>query len=201
MDLLLAGGVVPVFFVALAQEARQLGSEGIARRKLAFLLLERVDAPLELLDVGRRLLVRGDRLADLLLVALRRLLELLDVDLEADQAAEPLAERNRRPWARRQRDVVRNRRPKARGGNVYLAAGVVENADDPGRALVARRRQAELPDELRVARAAGHRRGTGVRDVGEQRSEGDHHLDAELADEADQQLRERAPAPVRLDPE
>src|SRR5437773_8673920 len=164
MDLLLAGRVVPVFFVALAQEARQLGRESVARRKLAFLLHERVDAPLELLDVGRSLLVRGDRLADLLLVALRRLLELVDVDLEADQAAEPLAERNRRPGARRQRDVVRYRRPKARRGNVYLAAGVVENPDDSGRALVARRGKPELPHELRVARAAGHRRGPRVRD-------------------------------------
>src|SRR5205823_169538 len=167
MNLLLAGGVVPVFFVALAQEARQLGGEGIARRKLAFLLLERVDAPLELLDVGRRLLVRGDRLADLLLVALRRLLELLDVDLEADQAAEPLAERDGRARARRQRDVVRNGRPEARGGNVDPAAGVVEDADDAGRPFVARRRQAELPDELRVAGTAGHRRGPRVRNVGQ----------------------------------
>jgi len=29
MALLLAGGVVPVFFVALAQEARQLGGESV----------------------------------------------------------------------------------------------------------------------------------------------------------------------------
>jgi hypothetical protein len=167
IDLLLAGRVVAVLFVALAQEAGQLGGKSVAGRKLAFLLLlERVDAALELLDVGRRLLVRGDRLADLLLVALCRLLELFDVDLEADQAAEPLAERNCRPRARRQRDVVRNRRPEARGRNVDLPARVVEDADDPGRALVATTRDPAAErgrDRSRCrsparAACAGHRR-------------------------------------------
>ena len=45
--------------------------------------------------------------------------------------------------------------------------------------------------------------GTGprVRDVREQRAEADDQLDLELLEEADDQLRERAPAEVRLDPE
>ena len=53
--------------VALAQEPRQLGGERVARRQLAALGegLDRVGALLELLDVGLRLRVGGDGLADL----------------------------------------------------------------------------------------------------------------------------------------
>src|SRR4051812_46156952 len=78
----------------LPQEARELGRKRVAGRQIR-LLLELVHAALELLDVRGRVLVRGDRLADLLLVAPRRLLELVDVDLDLEQAAEPLAEGNR----------------------------------------------------------------------------------------------------------
>ena len=55
--------------LALAEEARQLGGERVARRQLA-LVLELVGAALELLDVGGRVLVGGDRLAHLLDVGL-----------------------------------------------------------------------------------------------------------------------------------
>jgi hypothetical protein len=51
----------------LAQEAGQLRGEGVPRRNVE-LVAERVAARLELLDVGLRLLVRRDRVADLLLV-------------------------------------------------------------------------------------------------------------------------------------
>ena len=40
-----------------------------------------------------------------------------------------------------------------------------------------------------------------VRDVREQRPEGDHHLNAEILGQPDDQLREGAPAQVGLDPE
>src|SRR5205814_9923179 len=40
-----------------------------------------------------------------------------------------------------------------------------------------------------------------MRDVGEERAQRDHELDAELLGVADDELRERAPADVRLDPE
>jgi hypothetical protein len=38
-----------------------------------------------------------------------------------------------------------------------------------------------------------------MRDVGEQRAEGDHHLDAEIPREIDDHPREGLPAEVRLD--
>ena len=77
----------------------------------------------------------------------------------------------------------------------------MEHADDPGRPLVARGREPEPLDELLVARAAGHGRRARVRHVREQRAERDQQLDPEVAREADDELGERAPAQVRLDPE
>ena len=78
---------------------------------------------------------------------------------------------------------------------------VVQHADDPRRPLVARRLQPELLDEREIARGSRHRSGPRVRDVGEERSERDDELDAELAGEADDELVERAPPVVRLDAE
>ena len=85
--------------------------------------------------------------------------------------------------------------------DVRLAAGVVQHADDPGRALVAGRREAEALDELRVARAAADGARARVRHIREQRAEGDDEVDLELLHEVDDQARERAPAQVRLDAE
>ena len=85
------------------------------------LLGERVGALLELLDVRRGVRVGGDGLRDLLRVVLGRLGQLARVDLGAEQVGEPVAERQRRLRARRQRDVVRNRRPEARRGDARPA--------------------------------------------------------------------------------
>ena len=77
--LLLARAVVAALLaVALAQEARQLGGERVAGGKLLLLdeLLDRVRAPLELLDVRRGLGIGRDRLAHLLGVRLLGLGEL-----------------------------------------------------------------------------------------------------------------------------
>ena len=80
----------------------------------------------------------------------------LDVDLGREHAGEPLAQRPRRARARRELDVVRNRRPEAHRRDARAPAGVEQHADDPGRPLVARELQAELVDELRVGRRTGH---------------------------------------------
>ena len=96
---------------------------------------------------------------------------------------------------------MRHGRPEARRRDAGLPAGVVQDADDPGRPLVARGREPEPLDELLVGGAAGDRRRPRVRHVGEQRAERDHQLDAELLREPDDEVRERAPAQVRLDPE
>src|SRR3954452_12961128 len=79
--------VLLVLFLALAKEARELGGERVARREVVR-SLEHVDAPLELLDVLRRLGVGGNRFAHLLAVLLGRLLELGEIDVGLNQLAE-----------------------------------------------------------------------------------------------------------------
>ena len=108
-----------------------------------------------------------------------------------EHVAQPLAERERGARARRERDVVRDRRPEADGRDARAAAGVVEDPDDSRRALVARTLRGRARSiSVRVGRAARHRRRPRVRHVGEQRAEGDHHLDAEIPREVDDQPRE-----------
>ena len=146
-----AGGLVAV--LAVAQEARQLGRERLARRQVGLVLdhlVDRVGPPLELLDVRGRLGIRGDRLADLLGVDLLRLLELAELDRDAEQLAEPVAERARRARARRERDVVRHRRPEADRRDPRLR----------GRRRGGRRRCRSAPRSARAA-ARAPRRATG----------------------------------------
>ena len=114
-------------------------------------LLERVGALLELLDVRRRLGVGRDRLADLL-ARTTRSASSSSPSVDRDRrAASPSRSHSalRRARARRQRDVVRHRRPQAHRRHARRAAGVVEHADDAGRPLVARGREPELLDERR----------------------------------------------------
>jgi hypothetical protein len=67
--------------------------------------------------------------------------------------------------------------------------------------FVTRALQAETLDQFLIGRPAGHRRRSGVRHVGEQRSERDHHLDTELACKLGNHVGEGLPAQIRLDPE
>src|SRR6185295_1592803 len=98
---------------------------------------ERVAPRFELLDVGLGLLVRRDRLADLLLIGRGGALEVAEVELGAEQPGEPFAESERRPWAGGERGVVGHRGPEARRSQVGAPAGVVEDADDSGGPFVA----------------------------------------------------------------
>ena len=77
-------------------------------------------------------------------------------------------------------DVVRDRGPERHRRDVEPRAGVLEDADDAGRALVRRLLELEPVDEVGLGRRAGDRDRPGVRGVGEQRAEGDHQLAAEL---------------------
>ena len=140
-----AGRAVSAVLLALPEEARQLGGEGVAGGDVR--LVQLVDPPLELLDVRSSLLVRGDRLAHLADVRVGRLVELLGVDLGAEQLGEPHAQRARRLRRGRERDVMRHRSPEARRGDVRLPARVVDDADDAGRPLVARGLEPELLDK------------------------------------------------------
>jgi hypothetical protein len=96
---------------------------------------------------------------------------------------------------------VRYGRPEARRREALSAAGVVQHPDDSGRPFIAGCRKPELLDELLVARRPGDRGGTRVRDVGEQRAERDDELDAEVAGDGNDLVREGAPAEIRLEPE
>jgi hypothetical protein len=96
---------------------------------------------------------------------------------------------------------MRNRGPQARRRDARAATGVVEDAHDPGRAFVAGGGEAELADELRVARRPGHGRRARVRDVREESAERDDELDVDVVSELDDLIRERPPAEVRLDSE
>src|SRR5712691_5199224 len=96
---------------------------------------------------------------------------------------------------------MRHRGPQADGRDVALVERVVQHADDSRRPLVTRALEAELLDELVVARAPRHGSGTRVRDIREQRAERDDKLDAEIRGEVDDQLAELPPAQTRLDAE
>ena len=167
---MLAGRVVvlALLFVLLAQEPRQLGREGVARRQLLVLLeVELVRPALELLDVRGGVGVGRDGLGHLLGVGLLGLDELGGVDVDRQQPREPVAERARRSGTGGERDVVRHRGPEAGGGNPVAPTGVLQDADDPGRALVPRVLEAEALDEGGIARRSRDRRGACVRHVGQ----------------------------------
>ena len=84
---MLAGDVVVALVVlTLAQEARQLGCDRVARWKIV-LVDELVDAALEVVDVRRGLFVRRDGLADLQRIRIGGLVELRRVDVRAEQLA------------------------------------------------------------------------------------------------------------------
>src|SRR5215203_1732996 len=137
--LLLARQVLPgtaVAALALPKEASQLGGERLTRRHL--LLLERIRALLQLLHVCGRLLVSRDRRGHLLRVRLGRFLKLVRVDRRVQDRPEPVAQREGRARAGRERDVVGNGRPQRDGPQPLPEARVVQDADDSGRALVPR---------------------------------------------------------------
>ena len=102
---------------------------------------------------------------------------------------------------RRGRDVVRDRRPDRRRREAGAAHRVVQHADDPGRAFVARPLHPEPGREHLVGGGAGALDRARVRRVAEQRSEGDDHLAVRRAGDADDVVAERAPLQVRLDAE
>ena len=123
--------------------------------------------------------IRGHRAVDLLVEARGRVLELRGLDRDARQALQAAQQRQRRLRVGHRGDVVRNRRPEARRGQLTPPAGVVDDADDPGRALVAGAAEAEPLDQVGIGGEAGDRHGTRVCDVGDQGAERDHHLHAE----------------------
>src|SRR6266540_1717648 len=195
---LLVGTAVPT--LPLAQEACELGGERLARGQV-FLGIELLGPLLELGHVSGRLLVRCDRVRDLLAVPLRRLVELGNVDRRSEDVSEPLAQRERRTRTGREGDVMRNRCPQAHRWDARIATGVVQDPDDSRRTFVAGALETEALDQLGIRGAAGDRRGARVRHVREQGSERDHQLYTKLTSETHHHPCERLPAEVGLDPE
>ncbi len=123
-----------------------------------------------------------------------RALEVRGVDGHADQPLELADQGQRRLRVGGGGDVMGDGGPQAGRRETRLLAGGVEHADDPGGSLV--------EDEASPSRATsagsearpGHGHRTGVGDVGEERSEGDHELGAERFDQLDDHLAESAPA-------
>ena len=97
-------------------------------------------------------------------------------------------------------DVVRHGRPERRGRKAGVPQRVDQHADDPGRPLVGRRRQAGPLRQLAVGGRPGHPHRPGVGHVGEQGAEHHHQLRAHGSDDGDHRLAEGAPAQLRLDP-
>jgi Sulfotransferase family len=100
---------------------------------------------------------------------------------------------------RRLGDVVRRRRPQRDGRDAGLGAGVLQDPDDPGGALVVVRLGAHPAQQLRVRAADLDRNRAGVRRVGQQRPDQDEQFNPELGQPADKLVGEPAPAHVRLD--
>ena len=95
---------------------------------------------------------------------------------------------------------MRNGGPEAARLQAGVLAVVVQHPDDAGRALVARRLQAELLGHVGVG-AAGDGDGPGVRRVGQQPAERDDHRATRFASRLDDRRAVGLPAVLRLDPE
>ena len=159
-----------------------------------------VGRPLELLHERLDLRVHLDRARDLALVLAGGVLELGRVDRDPDEALQPPQQRQRALRVRHDRDVVRNGRPQRCARHPGLLARLVQDADDPGRALVGRGIEGEPVDQRVVGGERGDADGARVGDVGQQRAERHDELDAERLGELDHGRAERAPAVGRLRP-
>ncbi len=199
----------------VTQEALDLGRQGVgaARRQRPLLGLRsartgirgrtgrfEVLGVLQLGHIGGRVLVVGHPLAHLALVGDGGFPQGRRVDRGAEQLSRAFDQRQGRFRRRHLVDVVGHRGPQRRRGQVRLAQGVHEDADDPGRALVGRGREAGSAGQVPVAAGAGDSHRAGVRDVREQRPEHHRQLGAHGLDDRDDRLAKRPPPQLGLDP-
>src|SRR2546421_488780 len=125
----------------LTQELLDLGDQLGRRRKVASLAW--LDAPrllgvarLELLDVGGDLRVLGDDLGEVPVELAHGLVEIREVERDAEQRQHALDERQRRLRVLAAGDVVGHVRPEARRREPVVPADGVDDADDAGGAFV-----------------------------------------------------------------
>lgn len=154
---------------------------------------------LQRLDVLGHLAVLRGELVDAELPGAGVLGEFTERDAQVDEVLKAVEQGEgglRVGWLR---DVVRDRRPEADRRNSRVRTGLLEDAHDARRALVAGLLQVHRAGEIRIRGHAAHRYRPGVRGVAEQRAEDDHHLDAQLMGEPEDLVAERAPAHRRFD--
>ncbi len=192
-----AGSGLLVAVAAPAEESLELARDRVTRR---------------LREVGRVLrLLQGADVVGHLVVALRELVdaalpracvvgEVAVLDPPVEQLLEPGDDRQGGLGGRRVRGVVGHGRPDRHRLDADLCCGVRDDPDDPCRPLVAADLEVvPVPGVLVVARR-GDRDRPGVRDVGDERAEGDDARHARLLRELHELDRERTPAERRLDP-
>ena len=127
--------------------------------------------------------------------------QLAQVQAQLQHVVQRVEQAQRRLRVRRAAEVVRRRRPDARRRQLGAQAGVVQHADDAGRALVARAGDAaarELRLHAVVGAEAGERHRARVHGVRDQRAERDEAPRADGARQARDLAAEAAPLEVRL---
>ena len=144
-DRLTPPGVVPPLEVALELPGDRLAA-GLGQ-------LGGVLALLEVADVLRDVLVLLGELGDAALPGAAVLGQVAQRDAGLEQVLDLAEQRQRGLGAGRLRQVVGDRGPERHGGYVEPRAGVLEHADDPGRALVRRRLQLEPVLEVELGGA------------------------------------------------
>ena len=119
---------------------------------------------------------------------------------EVEHLLDRVQQRERRLRVRRLGHVVRDAGPERDRRDARGDAGVLQDADDAGRALVADFSSPYRAADSRVVGRAGHLGRPGVRRVGEQRAERHDGAHVQVVDHAEQLAAEPAPAHVGLDP-
>ena len=156
-------------------------------------------ALLEVADVLRDVLVLLGQLGHPALPGPAVLDEVGQRDRGLEQVLDLLHQGQRGLGARRLRQVVRHGGPERHRRHVQPLAGVLEDPDDAGRALVGRRLQLQPVLQVQLGRGAADLDRPGVRGLGQQRAERDHQLDPEVVGAGQQLGAELAPPHVGLD--
>ncbi len=162
---------------------RQVASQlTLAAAQIALeLRRDRIAARLRQLRCVLHLLQRGDILGDLGVLGRQlvyatlpragQLGQLTKIEGGVEHPLQLGQQRKRCLRARRMRDVVRDCRPECEDLHSSSRQGLAQNADDAGRTLIRRWRQAKLFHQLAVGGRHRYRDRAGVRSVGKQRAQ------------------------------
>src|SRR3954453_6263000 len=195
--------------------ARTPRSRGIQTPALPLVHVPTLEIPLELLgdrltaglgelggvlvllehpDVLPDVLVLLGQLRDAALPGARVLGQVAHRDADLEQVLHVAEERERRLRTWGLRKVVGYGGPERHGRHVHLHAGVEQDTDDPGRALVRRLLQLEPVLEVELGRGSADLDRPRVRGLGQERPKGQHQLDAQRVHRRQHLRCELAPA-------